>query len=226
MKVAAIRLVPAALFVLAACSDDSSGPGPQVEDARLRVVPGIAAMPLVDVIVDGIVKASNVPYASANTTIALSAGTHQVKVVAPGTAPSAGGLSVNLSTNDTTTVVVVGTAAAPNPVALSDTGAIPAPGTGKLRVTHLATNAPAIDVYRSQPDFPAFTKMMEPFAYQASSSFVQSTPGNWIIRVTADNSTTVLAESSPIRVDAGWVRTILLLDAPNGGVRITPLGEQ
>lgn len=226
MRVAAIRFISLAVFVLAACSDDPADPGPQVEDARLRVVPGVAAMPLVDVVVDGVVRASNVPYASANTTIALSAGTHQVKVIAPGAAPSAGGLSVNLSSNDTTTVVVVGTAAAPNPVALSDTGAIPAPGTGKLRVTHLATNAPAIDVYRSQPDFPEFTKIMEPFPYQASSSFMQSTPGNWVIRVTADNSTTILAESGPIRVDEGWIRTILLLDDPNGGIRITPLGEQ
>ena len=36
----------------------------------------------------------------------------------------------------------------------------------------------------------------------------------------------VLAESNPIRVDALWVRTVLLLDAPNGGIKITPLGEQ
>jgi hypothetical protein len=219
-------LLPAAMCTVVACSDDSSGPGPQADQGRLRVVPGVAALPFVDVIVDGQVKASNVAYASTSTAIALPVGAHQVKVVPAGTAPSAGGLSVNLTANDTTTVVVIGTAAAPNPVALTDTGATPAPGKGKLRVTHLAANAPPIDVYRTQPDHQQFVKLMEPFAFQASSSFVESTPGNWVIRVTADNSTTVLAESGPIRVDALWVRTVLLLDGPNGTIRITPLGEQ
>ena len=56
--------------------------------------------------------------------------------------------------------------------------------------------------------------------------FIESTPGNWVIRVTAKGSTQVLAESAPIRVDALWIRTVLLLDAPGGGIKITPLGEQ
>ena len=55
---------------------------------------------------------------------------------------------------------------------------------------------------------------------------IESTPGNWVIRVTAKGTNQVLAESGPIRVDALWIRTVLLLDAPNGGIKITPLGDQ
>ena len=98
-------------------------------------------------------------------------------------------------------------------------------GKGKLRVSHLAANAPAIDVYRTQPDFPSFVKFMEPFAFNATTPFIMSDPGNWTIRVTARGTNQVLAETS-VRVDALWIRTVLLLDAPNGGVKITPLGEQ
>jgi hypothetical protein len=223
MKASALVLVPA-LFISAACSDDSSGPG---EDAqgRLQVVPGIVALASVDIVVDGEVKATNVAFGTPRV-LALPLGQHQVKVVPAGTAPSAGGLAVNLTANDTTTVVVVGTAAAPNPIALADTGATPVPGKGKLRVTHLATSAPAIDVYRSQPDHTDWIKVMEPFPYQASSNFMESTPGNWKVRVTADNSQTVLAESNNIPVQALWVRTVLILDNPGGGIRIVPLGEE
>ena len=90
---------------------------------------------------------------------------------------------------------------------------------------HMAANAPPIDVYRTQPDFQSFVTFMTPFPYRASSPFILSDPGNWVIRVTAQGTNQVLAESGPIRVDALWIRTVLLLDAPNGGIRITPLGD-
>jgi hypothetical protein len=226
MKARTFWLIPA-VAALAACSDDPSGPDPSANaDGRLQVVPGVASLAAVDVVVDGQTKLSNVPYGVPSSTIALSLGQHQVKVVPAGTAASVGGTTVTLRSNDTTRVVVIGTPTAMTPIALGDTGATPVPGKGKLRVSHLAANAPAIDVYRTQPDFAQFVKFMDPFPFQSSSSFVESTPGNWVIRVTAKGTTQVLAESAPIRVDALWIRTVLLLDAPDGGIKITPLGEQ
>jgi hypothetical protein len=215
-----------ALTVTAACSDDSTSPPGENTDGRLQVIPGVAALAAVDVVVDGQTKLTNAAYGVPTSPIALSLGTHQVKAVPAGTAPSSGGATVTLRAGDTTRVVVIGTPTALTPIALGDTGAAPVPGKGKLRVSHLAANAPPIDVYRTQPDFATFVKLMDPFPYQSSSSFVESTPGNWVIRVTAKGTSQVLAESGPIRVDALWVRTILLLDAPNGGIKITPLGEQ
>ena len=211
----------------AACSDDSTSPPTGGNtDGRLQVIPGVAALAAVDVVVDGQTKLTNAAYGVPTATIALSLGTHQVKAVPAGTAPSSGGATVTLRAGDTTRVVVIGTPTALTPIALGDTGAAPVPGKGKLRVSHLAANAPPIDVYRTQPDFASFVKLMDPFPYQSSSPFIESTPGNWVIRVTAKGTSQVLAESGPIRVDALWVRTILLLDAPNGGIKITPLGEQ
>lgn len=227
MKARSLWLIPAVIG-LAACSDDAIGPDNSGgnTDGRLQVVPGVAAVSAVDIVVDGQTRLSNVPYGVPSSTMALALGQHQVKVVPAGTAPSAGGTTVTLRAGDTTRVVVVGTATAMTPVALGDTGAAAVPGKGKLRVSHLAANAPAIDVYRTQPDFAQFVTFMTPFNYNTSTPFIESTPGNWVIRVTARGTQQVLAESTPIRVDALWVRTVLLLDAPNGGIRITPLGEQ
>lgn len=217
-----------AVVVVAACSDDSTGPGTTGgnTDGRLQVIPGVAALASVDVVVDGQTRLTNAAYGVPSAPIALSLGQHQVKVVPAGTAASAGGTTVTLRAGDTTRVVVIGTPSALTPVALGDTGAVPVPGKGKLRVSHMAANAPAIDVYRTQPDFGSFVKFMDPFPYQAATPFITSDPGNWVIRVTKKGTNEVLAESGPIRVDALWIRTILLLDAPNGGIKITPLGEQ
>jgi hypothetical protein len=226
MRARSFWLVPA-VVAFAACSDDPSGPDQSGNtDGRLQVVPGVAALASVDVVVDGQTKLSNVAYGVPSSPIALSLGEHRVKVVPAGTAATAGGTSVTLRANDTTRVVVIGTPTAMTPIALGDTGAAPVPGKGKLRVSHLAANAPPVDVYRTQPDFAEFVKFMDPFPYQSSTPFIQSTPGNWVIRVTAKGTNQVLAESGPIRVDALWIRTVLLLDAPNGGIKITPLGEQ
>jgi hypothetical protein len=220
-------LLPA-FVAMAACSDDASGPDNNNgnTDGRLQVVPGVAALSAVDVVVDGQTRLTNVAYGVPSSPIALSLGQHQVKVVAAGTAPTPGGATVTLRAGDTTRVVVIGTPTAMTPIALGDTGATPVPGKGKLRVSHLAANAPPIDVYRTQPDHQTFVTFMDPFPFQASSPFIESTPGNWVIRVTAKGTDQVLAESGPIRVDELWIRTVLLLDTPEGGIKITPLGEQ
>ena len=219
-------LIPA-LAAIAACSDDPAGPAQGGNtDGRLQVVPGVAALSAVDVVVDGQKKLLNAAYGVPTAAIALALGPHTVSVVPAGAAVASGGTSVTLKAGDTTRVVVIGSATAMTPIALGDTGATPVPGKGKLRVSHLAANAPAIDIYRTQPDFQQFVTFMTPFNYQQSSPFIESTPGNWVIRVTARGTQQVLAESGPIRVDALWIRTVLVLDAPNGGVKITPLGEQ
>jgi hypothetical protein len=219
-------LIPA-LIAVAACSDDPAGPDEGGnKDGRLQVVPGVAALSAVDVVVDGQKLVLNAAYGVPTAPIALALGAHTVNVVAAGAAVTSGGASVTLKAGDTTRVVVVGTPTAMTPIALGDTGAAPVPGKGKLRVSHLAANAPPIDVYRTQPDFQQFVTFMTPFPYHASSPFIESTPGNWVIRVTAKGTQQVLAESAPLRVDALWIRTVLLLDAPNGGIKITPLGDQ
>ena len=226
MSARSLWLIPA-LTAAVACSDEASGPDDNGNtDGRLQVVSAVSAVASVDVVVDGQTRLSSVPYGVPSSPIALSLGQHSVKVVPAGTAPSAGGTLVTLRAGDTTRVVVTGTPTAMTPVALGDTGAAPVPGKGKLRVTHLAANAPPIDVYRTQPDFPTFVTFMTPFNYNQSTPFIMSDPGNWVIRVTARGTNQVIAESGPIRVDALWIRTILLLDAPNGGVKITPLGDQ
>jgi len=114
---------------------------------------------------------------------------------------------------------------------LADTGAIPAPGMGKLRVLHLAVNAGKLDIWRTQPDYQTPITFMFPFNYGANTGFMQSTPGVWNVRVwksTPGKDYDVAGWNSPldqleVQVSAAWIRTVMVLDSPGGGVKLKVL---
>jgi hypothetical protein len=96
---------------------------------------------------------------------------------------------------------------------LVDSGSIVPAGKSKLRVSHLAGGAPAIEFWRTQPDFQTPVHIMTPFAYQATSPYLQSDPGTWEVFVTAPGGGAKLATTGAISVPAGERRTVVLLDS-------------
>jgi hypothetical protein len=81
------------------------------------------------------------------------------------------------------TAVVIDSSTVLNPIALTDSGGIPAAGKTKLQVANFASLAGPIDVYRRQPDFDGLVDLMFPFDYRAVSGYVQSDPGDWQVLV-------------------------------------------
>jgi hypothetical protein len=105
-----------------------------------------------------------------------------------------------------------------------DTGTIVPAGKSKLRVLHLAAGAPALEIWRTQPDFHTGVHIMTPFPYQGQSPYLQSDPGDWEVWVTAPNSTAKIATTGAITVPNGERRTVVLLDSA-GVVRFRVLNE-
>ena len=114
-----------------------------------------------------------------------------------------------------------------NPIALTDSGGIPAAGKTKLQVANFASLAGPIDVYRRQPDFNGLVDLMFPFAYRAISGYVQSDPGEWQVLVASEariggvppdvpQDTLLIVE--PISLAAGQAVTVVLLDKAGGGI--------
>jgi hypothetical protein len=105
----------------------------------------------------------------------------------------------------------------PNATTLSavllDTGGIVPAGKSKLRVTHLSKIAGNIDIWRTQPDFPAPTRIQTPFPYLSTTPFVQSDSGAWEVFITAAGSTTPLLTTHVFRIPSGGKRTVVLLDS-------------
>jgi hypothetical protein len=101
----------------------------------------------------------------------------------------------------------------------------------KLSVINLAASAPALDVWRTQPDYSTPIRIMFPFPYGAQSEFVQSTPGTWEVIVTTasppapgepDPRTSALATYS-LTINANVAQTLVILDKPGGGVAVSLL---
>jgi hypothetical protein len=106
------------------------------------------------------------------------------------------------------------------PQLVNDTNAIVAAGKSKLRVIHSATQAPAIDIYRTQPDFQTLITIMFPFDYQDVSPYLESDPGDWSIVVTPAGLTDTLFFTGPINVGSGKLVTVVVMDSTAaGGIR-------
>lgn len=109
---------------------------------------------------------------------------------------------------------------------VADTGAIVPAGKSKLRVVHSAGLAPVIDVYRTQPDFPTLVSVMFPFAFGATSPYLQSDPGDWSVVVTPDSLTDTLYATGPIAVPDGGRVTVVIVDSTaSGGISAVVLHE-
>ncbi len=106
------------------------------------------------------------------------------------------------------------------PVILGDTGATAPAGASKLRVAHLSPGAPALDVWRTQPDWGTPSRVQFPFPLRAVSPYLQSTSGDWRVFVSNEGFTDTLAITPPITIPSTGTRTVLVLDAPAGGVML------
>jgi hypothetical protein len=94
------------------------------------------------------------------------------------------------------------------------------PGTGRLRLAHLATTAPRFTVWTLFPDSAAWTRVVT--TYRDATVFRFGNPGWWRVWVESDAPSAAapdtLALTEPFLVPDGESRTVLLLDDPNGGV--------
>jgi hypothetical protein len=201
-------------------SDDATPPVPTGDDASLRIV-NVASGP-VDVAVDGETIERGVAVGRLSERIGLAAGSRQVQL-SLAAAPT-NRQDLTLEVREGRSYLVSATAAPSGSLGAEvDTGATPIPGKSKLRILHMAPNAPPLDVWRTQPDFMTPIRVQFPFPYGSKSPFLESDPGTWEVWVTPEGSGPgeKIASSGPVVLEGGWVRTLILLDiSTNPGLEI------
>ena len=197
----------ALVAALAACSDDGP-PLVTVAESAIRVV-NAAAQP-VDVLVDGTVMSSAIPASAVSSRLTLGAGSHTVQL--RGANGASASVSAETKAGDTR-LIVAQTAGVGLAAAVLDTGGIVPAGKSKMRILHLAPNAPALESWRTQPDFPTPTHLVTPFQYGLVSAYFQSDAGSWEVWVTAAGATAKLATTGPFTIPAGQRRTVALVDS-------------
>jgi hypothetical protein len=184
----------------------------------------------VDVFVDGALVVSSLPSGQLDS-VEQGAGAHTVALRASGASDS---VSVPLTTvaGAFSTIAAVRSGGALAASALDDTNAVVPAGATKLRVLHLAPNAGEIQVFRTQPDWGTPIEWQFPFLYDSALAdplahpYMQSTMGTWDIRAWRKPSEVGLGwDGTAARVSltmaSGEKRTVLVLDKPGGGIRLS-----
>lgn len=224
--------VLATAAIVAACSTESPAGPAGGSGAHISVING--APGAVRVVVDGATQIASLSAASVSAAIDVGAGSHTVELQAIAGGTLSGTSAMQVTTAQSATAFVTAQSNGSGGLVagvVSDTGAVPAAGMTKLSVINLAASAPALDVWRTQPDYTTPIRLMFPFPYGAQSEFVQSTPGAWEVIVTTaspptpgepDPRTSALATYS-LTIGANVAQTLVILDKPGGGVVVSLL---
>jgi hypothetical protein len=218
MKLKLLTLLLAATALTAACDDDDDNTGPEGE-ARIRVVHASPDAPEVDVLLDDTEVLSDVPYLVASEYLETSAGDHNLKVNAAGTATTVIDADATLADGADYTVVASGLVAEIEPIVLEDDNSAPAAGNARVRAIHGAPSAPAVDVYVTAPeaDLDAATPVLTNVAFGDVAPYLEVPAGDYQVRVTPAGTKLVVIDSGALTLASGQVRTAIAVDAPGGG---------
>jgi hypothetical protein len=209
----------AALVFGAGCDDDPVTP-PAAQEARVRVLHASPDAPAVDVLVDGQVALTNVPYKGFSQYLTVPAGARNFKVRATSN-PSLVVIDVTptLAANTEYTVIARNLVATIEPWLLTDDNAVPASGQIKLRLVHAAPGAPTVDIFITAPgaDLSTAVPTLSDVPYAVASGYLAVPAGTYQVRICPANTTTVAIDSGALTLTAGQIRTAVAVDAPNGG---------
>jgi hypothetical protein len=187
------------------------------------------------VLVDGRIVVSGLGTGTISSAVPVSPGQRTIQVQPSGGSVSPTGLELGVLADSQYTAIVIDSSSVLNPVAVTDTGSIPAPGKTKLQVANMARLAGPIDVYRRQPDFDGLLTLVFPFPYSAVSGYVQSDPGDWQLLVATefrvggvppDTPQDTLLIVDPVSLAADQAVTIVLVDEPEGGIAAVVVPER
>ena len=218
--------VPALAVLVVACAKDATRP--QAAAQGVRIVNAYTQP--VDLLVDGALAAAAVPPGQLDS-VEQAAGMHTVALRASGSAAVVT-VQVRTEAGGLRTVAALLANGALGASALDDTNAVVPAGATKVRVLHLAPNAGEIEVYRTQPDWSTPISWQFPFLYDtvltdpAAHPYLQSTVGTWDIRAWRKPSEVALGwDGTTAKVTftlaSGEKRTVLVLDGPGGGIRLS-----
>ena len=224
MRYQRLSALLAALAVLGACSDSSSGPGGGGPTADVTVLSAAGRASSVQASIGGQTLSPIGP--GEYQMVSVPAGSRTFSFQVQGTGITGSGGTVDLVAGEHYLLIAQDSQGVVVGSLVADTGAIVPAGKSKLRVIHSAGLAPPIDVYRTQPDFPTLVSVMFPFDFGASSPYLQSDPGDWSVVVTPDNLTDTLYATGPIAVPDGGRVTVVIVDSTaTGGISAVVLHE-
>lgn len=211
-------LSPIGLTVL---TDLESTPVALVDDtrARVRAVHASADAPEVDISVNGNAVLQNVPFGVGSGYLELPSGTYNIDVAASASGSSVINADLTFSAGTDTTIAAVNTLAQIEPLVLMDDNSAPADGQIKVRLVHAASSAGPVDIYITAPhaDLHAASPVIEDFPFKSDTGYLEVPAGDYQVRVTVADTSTVAIDTGAISFAAGSISTAFALDPAHAG---------
>jgi hypothetical protein len=218
------RILTAALLSILAvaaggCNDNGSGFGVS-NQARVRAVNAAPDAATLKVSVGGNTIGDNLSYTQATDYKTVDSGEQEVvvetvvgqqKIIDQQSAFTAGA---------DYTMLVVGAGSDVTLLNITDDNATPPSGQAKFRVIDAIPGAPvSFDVYFTSPgtDLTTATPSLTNLTTGTASSYAALAAGTYQVQITQAGSKTVLVDGGTVTLNAGDIRTAVLLAAPGGG---------
>jgi hypothetical protein len=190
--------------------------------ARFRFVQASTAVPNnADLRVDGKTVQSAIGFGQTATYRSSSSGSHKFELFATGTTTNPYvSATVSLGSGDTT-VISENPFASINLSPYKDDNTAPTTGNAKLRIIHASPTAQSIDVYVVPSGTPiaGFNPQITGLTYpNASNTYLSLSAASYDVSMTVSGTQNIVNNlTGTYALTAGQIRTIVVLDAPNGG---------
>jgi hypothetical protein len=225
------RLAPtigALLLAVASLGCDSPGQvtgllvTPASGQVQVRMLNALTASQSLAFVVDQQVATSGVGFGGASPYVPMAIGTHRLQAEGSTTGTTLVDFTRDLSAAGSYSMIPATGLSQFGALFVLDDLTTPA-GQAKLRLIHLAAAPGPVSVYLIGPTGdPISATPILTLAFGAASPYATVAPGTYRIRVTpAGVPSSVLLDSGSFTVASGSVRTLLLTDAPGGGLPST-----
>jgi hypothetical protein len=216
------RLLLPLLVLGAACDDDSSSPA----RASLRFIHAAPTVGAVSLRIDGaVLQASSQFGAVPASYTAIGLGERDLAVRLAAGATDLATASLDAETGVSYTAVLDDDGEDVEILLFEDDRGAPAAGQARLRVINAAPSTTSVDIYVTDADdvLADVDPKASDLTPEEASAYLALAAGSHRVRVTSAGSTTnVLLDVEELELDAGDVRTLIVLDDADGGA---PLGH-
>lgn len=190
------------------------------QTSRVRVVHASADAPAVDILVDGNVAFQGMKFRDYTNYTPVPSGMRMISINVAGTTTTALRLPFTLASGVDYTFYAFGklSNSSLTIIGTGDDLMAPAMDSTKVRVVHGASTAPTVDIFVTAP-FAALPNMplLMGVPFTVASHYLTVPAGDYHARVTPTGTKTVAIDSRRLRLTGGTVRTIVALDAVEGG---------
>jgi Domain of unknown function (DUF4397) len=215
-KFPAIAFVGCAMLISSACGGSSS--------THLRLLNAATLQSSLDLVVDSKDIASSVAYGSASGYVSVSSGSRHIQVEPTGTTNILIDLPNSTISSGTNNTVIATNSSG---VVVADTTSTPSSGNISIRAINASPTLGTADVYvvSAGTDITGVNPTASSVAFPSATSYQTVAAGNYEVIFTQPGGKVPVVTGSPSSFTSGQVRSVVALDAQNGGFTTAVLSD-